>query len=134
MIRSQNHNICSHYFPYKKKEQSRIEYDISLAKHIKDNYSVDIIVCVGWMHILSSEFIQNFPNIINLHPALPNTFPGGNAIEDAFNAYKKGTITHTGVMIHHVIPKIDSGKVIGEAKILEKKKPIKDEKKVIKKK
>ena len=112
LLRAQNHNISNHYLPYKKKEQSRIEYDISLAKHIKDNYSVDIIVCVGWMHILSSEFIQNFPNIINLHPALPNTFPGGNAIEDAFNAYKKGTITHTGVMIHHVIPEIDSGKVI----------------------
>lgn len=117
LIRAKNHKIPCHYFPYKKKEQSRMEYDISLAKHIKNNYNVDIIVCVGWMHILSNNFIINFQNIINLHPALPNTFPGSNAIEDAFEAFKKGKITYTGVMIHHVIPKIDSGNVIYDLKV-----------------
>ena len=117
LIRAKHHQIPNHYFPYKKKEQKRIDYDISLAKHIKSTYNPDIIVCVGWMHILSNDFIINFQNIINLHPALPNTFPGSNAIEDAFDSYKIGKITHTGVMIHHVIPKIDSGKVVCKLKV-----------------
>ena len=37
LLRAQNHNISNHYLPYKKKnkEQSRIEYDISLSKTYK---------------------------------------------------------------------------------------------------
>ena len=66
------------------------------------------------MHILSSKFIDNFRHIINLHPALSNTFKGANAIEDAFTAYHSGKIKYSGVMVHRVIPRIDSGPVISE--------------------
>ena len=117
LIRAQQNNIPNHYFPYFKTRQTRETYDLSLANHIKTNYNPDIIVCVGWMHILSHKFIDNFTNIINLHPALPNTFPGKNSIEDAYISFKEGKTTHTGVMIHHVIPKIDSGNVISQMEV-----------------
>ena len=117
LIRAQENNIPNHYFPYLKKTNSREKYDRNLAEHIKTNYNPQMIVCVGWMHILSHNFIDMFPKIINLHPALPNTFPGKNSIEDAYISFIEGKTEYTGVMVHHVIPEIDSGSVICQQKI-----------------
>lgn len=57
--------------------------------------------------------------IINLHPALPGTFPGAHAIKDAWDAFNatdnEGTgkkIEKTGLMIHRVIPELDAGKPV----------------------
>lgn len=62
---------------YKDLGKTRIEYDIDLAKKIKE-YNPNLIVLAGWMHILSEEFLNLFKdiNIINVHPALPNQFDG----------------------------------------------------------
>ncbi len=72
------------------------------------------VVLAGWMRILSSSFLSSFPNrVINLHPALPNTFPGTHAIERAFEAYQRGEIKHTGVMVHLVPDEgVDNGPVL----------------------
>ena len=115
--RAQQNNIPTHYIPYLKKTHTREQYDRTLAQHIQTNYHPQMIVCVGWMHIFSHHFIDMFPNIINLHPALPNSFPGKNSIEDAYHSFQEGKTNHTGVMIHHVIPKIDSGSVICQKKV-----------------
>ena len=96
-----------------KKAISRETYDSELAKEICP-YKPDIIVLAGWMHIFTKSFISEFKTIINLHPALPNTFKGDNSIADAFNAYHNGLIKYSGVMVHRVIPEIDSGPVISE--------------------
>ncbi len=50
--------------------------------------------------------------MINLHPALPGTFPGTHAIERAYTAFQQGEITQTGVMVHRVVPEIDAGPVV----------------------
>lgn len=53
---------------------------------------------------------QSFPiPCINLHPALPGAFDGANAIGRAFEAYQKGEIKHTGVMVHRVVVEVDRG-------------------------
>ena len=61
-------------------------------------------------------FIGQFPQrIINLHPALPGTFAGVNAIERAYQAYQQGEIRHTGVMVHFVLDEsVDLGPVINQ--------------------
>ncbi len=52
--------------------------------------SAEWIVLAGWMHVLSDAFLRHFPGrVINLHPALPGQFPGTNAIERAFEAYRR---------------------------------------------
>ena len=99
--------------PEFKNKSEREKYDEDLAGLLKEA-NPDIVVLAGWMHILSSKFIDNFRHIINLHPALSNTFKGANAIEDAFTAYHSGKIKYSGVMVHRVIPRIDSGPVISE--------------------
>jgi phosphoribosylglycinamide formyltransferase 1 len=100
------------HFP-KLETESRNEYDSRLANYITTKLP-DYIVLAGWMRILSSSFLSAFPNkVINLHPALPDTFPGTHAIERAFEAYQRGEIKHTGIMVHLVPDEgVDNGPVL----------------------
>ncbi|KAI8967519.1 phosphoribosylglycinamide formyltransferase [Mycotypha africana] len=100
---------------FREQGQSRIDFDVAIAKTIQERYHPALIVLAGWMHILSPEFLSFFEkqnNIINLHPALPGQFDGAHAIERAFEAFKQGKITHTGIMVHKVIADVDRGEVI----------------------
>jgi formyltetrahydrofolate-dependent phosphoribosylglycinamide formyltransferase len=97
---------------FKDQGKSRVDFDVHVANSIAE-YKPDLVVLAGWMHILSPEFLQVFPNnVINLHPALPGQFDGAHAIERAYDAFKKGEITETGVMVHKVIAAVDQGQVI----------------------
>jgi phosphoribosylglycinamide formyltransferase 1 len=102
------------HFP-KAKERDRREYDAALAEAAA-SYQPDWIVLAGWMRILSAEFLNRFPNrVVNLHPALPGTFPGTHAIERAYDAFLVRAIDHTGVMVHLVPDEgIDSGPVLAQ--------------------
>jgi len=101
-------------------DRARKEYDIELAELIlKDE--PHLVVCAGWMHILSAPFLDALQkagvDIINLHPALPGQFNGARAIERAHEAFMKGDITETGLMIHYVIHDVDMGKPIVVKKV-----------------
>ncbi|NMB55842.1 MAG: phosphoribosylglycinamide formyltransferase [Leptolinea sp.] len=97
------------------KGQTRENYDAELAELVQ-GYKPDLILLAGWMRILTMAFIGRFPDrIVNLHPALPGTFPGVNAIERAYQAYRQGEINHTGVMVHLVPDEgVDLGPVLGQ--------------------
>ncbi len=99
----------------KAKGQERREYDAELA-HVALSYQPDWVVLAGWMRILTLPFLEQFPNrVINLHPALPDTFPGTHAIERAFYAFCRGEIKRTGVMIHLVPDEgVDSGPILAQ--------------------
>ena len=93
----------------------RRAYDLALSDLVA-RYEPDWVVLAGWMRLLSSGFLNRFPNrVINLHPALPGQFPGTHAIERAFVAYRAGEVAHTGVMVHLVPDEgVDSGPVLGQ--------------------
>ncbi|NMB59796.1 MAG: phosphoribosylglycinamide formyltransferase, partial [Chloroflexi bacterium] len=101
-------------FP-KSKEETREVYDARLADLV-ESYHPDLIVLAGWMRLLTMAFIGRFPKkIINLHPALPGTFAGVNAIERAYAAYENFEICSTGVMVHYVLDEsVDQGPVIDQ--------------------
>ena len=104
--------------PYRDAGQSREQYDADLAALLKE-YAPQWVVMAGWMHILSNSFLQRFPyRVVNLHPALPGQFPGAHAIEDAFEAYQRGEIKQTGVMVH-LVPdeQVDRGPVLASADV-----------------
>nr|QBK87344.1 MAG: formyl transferase [Marseillevirus LCMAC201] len=95
-----------------RKTTTRAAYDQELLVHT-NKYNADLIVLAGWMHILSKEYLEGVERpIINLHPALPETFKGKDGIGMAWDAYQRGEIIKTGVMVHHVVPDIDSGAII----------------------
>jgi phosphoribosylglycinamide formyltransferase-1 len=95
-------------------DSARRAYDRGLAESIALR-DPDYILLLGWMRILTEDFIGRFPGrIVNLHPALPGTFAGTNAIERAWEAHERGEIAMTGVMIHFVPDaRVDAGPVIG---------------------
>ena len=96
----------------------RHRYDADLAEAVA-GFQPDLVVLAGWMHLLSPAFLDRFPKqVINLHPALPGEFPGSSAIVDAWEAFRAGHITSTGVMIHYVTDiGVDSGPVITSKEI-----------------
>ena len=98
--------------PFTDAGRSRAEYDADLAQKI-NLLEPDLIVLAGWMHVFTHVFLKavRMP-VINLHPALPNQFPGAHAIEDAYSAWLEGKITQSGCMVHHVIPELDAGEPI----------------------
>lgn len=117
LVRAENAGIPTVYFPlkpYLQDGKSRDHYDRDLADRVMEA-KPDLIVLAGWMHVLSPAFLDNVPDhVINLHPALPDQFPGLNAIQRAFQAYQVGAISESGCMVHYVIPQVDAGPVIGK--------------------
>jgi phosphoribosylglycinamide formyltransferase 1 len=102
----------------KGKDQDRATYDAELAVMVTQ-YHPDWIVLAGWMRILGMSFLEKFQNrVVNLHPALPGTFAGVNAIERAFEAYRRGEIQYTGVMVH-LIPDdgVDCGPILNQRRV-----------------
>lgn len=112
LIRAENAGIESIY-DRKLENVSRTQQDARLAKYVSTCLP-DYVILAGWMRILSSSFLSSFPNkVINLHPALPGMFPGTHAIERSFEAYQRGEIEHTGVMVHLVPDEgVDNGPVL----------------------
>jgi formyltetrahydrofolate-dependent phosphoribosylglycinamide formyltransferase len=114
--RAVKHGVPVVYFPlapYTKSGRPRREYDADLAAII-ESFGATWIVQAGWMHVFSSAFLDRFSSrVLNLHPALPGTFPGTHGIERAYEAYQKGEIEHTGVMVHLVPDEgVDVGPVV----------------------
>jgi formyltetrahydrofolate-dependent phosphoribosylglycinamide formyltransferase len=120
--RAITHGVPVVYFPllpYREAGRPRTDYDADLA-YIVRGFDVDWVVLAGWMHVLSAAFIDVFPNrIVNLHPALPGTFSGTHAIQRAYDAFQRGEIAHTGVMVHLVPDEgVDVGPVVAQAQVL----------------
>jgi formyltetrahydrofolate-dependent phosphoribosylglycinamide formyltransferase len=116
--RAVKHGVPVLYFPlapYTRAGRPREDYDADLARIIQA-FNVEWVVMAGWMHVWTGTFLQHFPSkVVNLHPALPGTFPGMHGIEEAYAAYRRGEIEHTGVMVHLVPdPAVDAGPVIAQ--------------------
>lgn len=95
---------------------TRDDYDAEVARRVLQERP-DLIVLAGWMHVFGEGFLElanqakegeGVP-VINLHPALPGAFDGTNAIERAYEAFQKGEIAHSGVMVHRVVKDVDRG-------------------------
>eukprot|EP01133_Synstelium_polycarpum_P008936 gene8936-10477_t len=105
-------------------KRDRSMYGGELAKLVRE-YNPKLVVLAGFMLILTPSFLNEFEkglngpiiDIINLHPALPGQFAGAHAIKDAFEAFQRGEIKHTGLMIHKVIEEIDAGEVVLTANV-----------------
>ncbi len=116
--RAFKHGVPVVYFPklpYTNAGRPRADYDADLAR-IVQSFDVEWVVQAGWMHIFTDAFIGAFPNrIVNLHPALPGTFPGAHGIAEAFAACQRGEIHQTGVMVHLVPDEaVDAGPVVAQ--------------------
>ena len=110
--RARNHNIKNLCIDHKD-FADRESYDQKLMETIEQE-NVDFIVLAGFMRILGSNFVKNFPNkIINIHPSLLPKYPGLNTHKKVLENKDK----EHGVTVHIVDEGLDSGPIIGYAKV-----------------
>jgi phosphoribosylglycinamide formyltransferase-1 len=84
--------------------------DVEMAEWLR-GHGVDLVVCAGYMHLLTESFLRAFPQrIVNVHPSLLPAFPGAHAIADALEA---GAAV-TGVTVHVVDEGLDTGPVLAQ--------------------
>jgi phosphoribosylglycinamide formyltransferase 1 len=88
--------------------RKRAEHDGEIVAYLRE-HQVDLICLAGYMRLLSSEFVQAFPNrILNIHPSLLPAFPGLDAQEQAF-AYG---VQVAGCTVHFVDEQLDHGIIL----------------------
>ena len=90
---------------------SRAERDTAMAGWLA-HHGVEVVVCAGYMHLLTPSFLDRFP-AINVHPSLLPAFPGTRAIEDALAA----GVSETGVTVHFLDEGVDTGPVIAQERV-----------------
>lgn len=87
--------------------------DLALADFLEAR-GVELVVCAGYMHILTPAFLGRFPSrIVNVHPALLPAFPGANPVEDALAA----GVSNTGATVHLVDEGVDTGPVLRQESV-----------------
>jgi phosphoribosylglycinamide formyltransferase 1 len=88
----------------------REERDLVMATWLEE-HGVELVVLAGYMHLLTTPFLDRFPGrIVNVHPSLLPAFPGAHAIRDALAA----GVETTGVTVHYVDEGLDTGAVIAQ--------------------
>ncbi len=85
----------------------RAARDLAMAGWLAGE-GAELVVCAGYMQLLTPGFLQSFDAVINVHPSLLPAFPGLNAVEEAL---AQG-LPETGVTVHFVDDGIDTGPVI----------------------
>jgi phosphoribosylglycinamide formyltransferase-1 len=122
--RARNAGIHSVAFAWDRKAQSREQYDAALLDLVKCE-APDLVLLLGWMHLLPDAFVAQFAHTINIHPAfLPldqrqdqvgfpdgsvtPAFRGPHAVDDAL-AWGSGWV---GASSHRVTLDADRGPVL----------------------
>ena len=76
-------------------------------------YRISFICLAGFMKIVSSKLIKNYPKkIINIHPSLLPKFKGLNT----FSRMLQNKEVKAGCTVHYVSDKLDSGETIVQKK------------------
>lgn len=93
--------------------EPRDQYDLRLQQAI-DSYAPDVIVLAGFMRILSDALVERYQGkMLNVHPSLLPRYMGLNTHQRAIEA---GDTEH-GASVHFVVPELDAGPVILQAKV-----------------
>ncbi|KAG1725706.1 phosphoribosylglycinamide formyltransferase [Suillus paluster] len=111
--------------------KTRDDYDLEVAR-IVIRAKPDVVVCAGWMHIVSEGFLDVLKGtrvlegeeilarevpVINIHPALFGQFDGTHAVERGFEAFQKGEVDELGVMVHRVVKEVDRGEPLIQRRV-----------------
>jgi folate-dependent phosphoribosylglycinamide formyltransferase PurN/GNAT superfamily N-acetyltransferase len=119
--------VPAHIVAWDRKATSRAEYDDALLRTVAET-SPDLLLLLGWMHVLRPSFVERFPDALNIHPAfLPIdperdtvTMPdgtvipairGARAVDEMFAA----GIEWGGASVHRLGLRVDRGEVMARA-------------------
>lgn len=71
-------------------------------------YQIDLVVLAKYMQVLTADFIDKFPKIINIHHSFLPAFAGANPYQ---RAYERG-VKIIGATAHYVTKDLDEGPII----------------------
>jgi phosphoribosylglycinamide formyltransferase 1 len=92
---------------------SRTERDTAMAEWLEQE-GVRVVVLAGYMHLLTSPFLDRFPNaVVNVHPSLLPKFPGAHSVEEQLAA----GVAESGATVHLVDEGVDSGPILAQERI-----------------
>lgn len=92
---------------------NREAFDRALAAELRGR-GVELVVLAGFMRVLTSAFLDAFPNrVLNIHPALLPAFPGTHAQKQALDYGAK----LSGCTVHFVDAGTDTGPIIAQAAV-----------------
>jgi len=105
----------------------RTDYDAQVIDAVARTRP-DLVLLLGWMHVLPQAFLERFPDALNIHPAflpldparddvtMPDgtvipAFRGPKAVDDAFAA----GVEWGGASVHRLGVAVDRGEVLARA-------------------
>lgn len=71
-------------------------------------YQIDLVVLAKYMQVLSANFVEQFPQVINIHHSFLPAFAGANPYQ---RAYERG-VKIIGATAHYVTQDLDEGPII----------------------
>jgi phosphoribosylglycinamide formyltransferase-1 len=87
--------------------------DTAMADWLVD-HDVELVVCAGYMHLLTPAFLRRFPRrVVNVHPAPLPAFPGAHPLEDVLAAGAPAA----AATVHYVDEGVDTGEVIASERV-----------------
>ncbi|MTJ11984.1 formyltetrahydrofolate deformylase [Anabaena sp. UHCC 0187] len=97
--------IDYHYLPITKENKEEQE-----AKQLEllHKYKINLVVLAKYMQIVSADFIEKFPQIINIHHSFLPAFIGANPYHRAF---ERG-VKIIGATAHYATADLDAGPII----------------------
>jgi phosphoribosylglycinamide formyltransferase 1 len=91
----------------------RAARDAAMADWL-ETHGVTLVVLAGYMHLLTSAFLDRFPDaVVNVHPSLLPEFPGARAVEEQLAA----GIAESGATVHLVDDGVDSGPILAQERV-----------------
>ena len=107
LARAEAAGVATASFPLEDFED-RDARDAAMAEWL-ERRGVDLVVCAGYMHLLTRTFLERFPQrVVNVHPAPLPDFPGAHPLEDLLAARADAA----AATVHYVDDGIDTGEVI----------------------
>jgi phosphoribosylglycinamide formyltransferase 1 len=122
--RARRAGIATMALPWRRDEQSRTAYDRALRQCVSQ-YEPELVLLLGWMHLLDPSFVDAFAQMLNIHPAflplepasdsvgMPDgvtipAFRGARAVRDALAVNS----SWVGASVHEVTADTDRGRVL----------------------
>lgn len=107
--KARDYGIENHFICHKNKKRDVFDFEMS---QILEDKKIDLILLIGFMRILSSEFVDRwFGKIVNVHPSLLPKYAGGMN-SDVHKSVLASGDKETGCTIHLVTKEVDGGPIL----------------------
>lgn len=108
--KAQHLDVKTFHFPCL---EDRSYFEEKLLTLLKE-HSIDLVCLCGYMKIIGPTLLNQFPNIMNIHPSYLPFYQGRDAIKRAWDE----NASFLGVSVHWIDSGIDTGPLIMQKKFL----------------